>query len=211
MIRTIFFDFGNVLGFFDHHRAIKKLLRFTDFPSTELALLLYGGTLEDDFETGLISTSQYFEAAQANGRLTCSHEEFVAAFVDIFWENTPVTALIPRLKKHYRIVLASNTNEAHFTHYRRQFDHVLRHFDHLVVSHEIKARKPHREFYERSQQFADCRPGECLFVDDLPSNIAAAEAIGWNGIVLNSPEDLVERMRGMGIRGLDEVRSSCVK
>jgi putative hydrolase of the HAD superfamily len=191
MIRTILFDFGNVIGFFDHRRAIKKLLRHTDMPAAELTLVLYGGTLEDDFELGRISTTEYFDAVRADGRLTCGREEFVSAFVDIFWENTPVTALIPRLKKNYRLVLASNTNDAHFTHYRRQFEHVLGHFDHLVVSHEIQARKPHREFYERCHAFAQCEPGECLFIDDLPSNISSAQAFGWKGIVLTSPEELI--------------------
>jgi glucose-1-phosphatase len=202
MIRTIFFDFGNVLAFFDHQRAIKKLLRHTDMPSAELMLILYGGALEDDFEIGRISTAQYFDAVRADGRLICGHDEFVAAFVDIFWENTPVTALIPRLKTNYRLVLASNTNDAHFTHYRTKFERTLRQFDHLIVSHEINARKPHREFYEHCQRVAQCERDECLFVDDLPSNIAAAEAFGWHGIVLTSAEELVARMKLLGIRGV---------
>lgn len=205
MIRTIIFDFGNVLAFFDHQRAIKKLLRYTDVPSTELALVLYGGPLEDDFEHGKLSTAQYFAAVEADGRLQCSHDDFVAAFVDIFWENTPVTALIPRLKKHYRLVLASNTNAAHFEHYRKQFDHVLKHFDRLVVSFEAGARKPHREFFQYCERFAGCAPDECLFIDDLPSNVAAAEAFGWKGIVAGEPDELVLRMRELGVRGLEDV------
>jgi putative hydrolase of the HAD superfamily len=208
MIRTIFFDFGNVLAFFDHQRAIKKLLRYTDMPSAELTLVLYGGVLEDDFEIGALTTSEYFAAVEADGRLRCSHDEFVDAFVDIFWENTPVTALIPKLKRHYRIVLASNTNAAHFGHYRRQFDHVLKHFDFLAVSHEARTRKPHRPFYEYCQQFAQCAPHECLFVDDLPSNVAAAEEFGWKAITLTEADELVARMRTHGICGLEEAKAS---
>jgi putative hydrolase of the HAD superfamily len=203
MIRTIFFDFGNVLAFFDHQRAIKKLLRYTDMPSAELTLVLYGGVLEDDFEVGRLTTAQYFAAVEADGRLQCSHDEFVSAFVDIFWENTPVTALIPKLKKHYRLVLASNTNSAHFNHYRRQFQSVIKHFDHLCVSHEAKSRKPHREFFEYCQQFANCAPHECLFIDDLPSNVSAAEDFGWKAITLTEADELIARMRELGIRGLD--------
>lgn len=200
MIRTILFDFGNVLGFFDHSRALKQLARFTNMDPTELALVLYGGVLEDDYEIGRISTSEYVEAACKNGWLRCSPVEFQAAFVDIFTENTGVTALIPLLKKNYRIVLASNTNDAHFRHYCKQFDHVLKQFDFLGASHQALARKPHREFYEYCQRFVNCEPSECLFVDDLPSNIAAAEAFGWQGIVLTSAEDLITRMKALGIR-----------
>ena len=36
MIQTIFFDFGNVLAFFDHQRAIRELVKFTDLPAAEL-------------------------------------------------------------------------------------------------------------------------------------------------------------------------------
>ena len=190
MIRTILFDFGNVLGFFDHRRAIEKLRRHTKLEPTELALALYGGELE---------------IAREDGRLGCSLDEFVAAFVDIFTENTTVTALIPRLKKHYRLMLASNTNDAHYTHYRKQFDHFLKQFDQLVVSHEIGARKPHRPFYEHCQRLAQCSPAECLFIDDLPSNVHAAEAFGWQGIVLITPADLSARLKALEIQGLDDV------
>jgi putative hydrolase of the HAD superfamily len=203
MIRTILFDFGNVLGFFDHRRAIERLRIHTNMEPTELTLVLYGGELEIAYETGQIGTAKYFEIAKEDGRLSCSLEQFVAAFVDIFTENLAVTALIPLLKKNYRLILASNTNDAHYSHYRRQFAHVLDQFDHIGVSHEIGARKPHRLFYEYCQKHANCEPGECLFIDDLPSNIHAAEAFGWNGIVLTTAADLVERMKTLGIVGLE--------
>ena len=190
MIRTILFDFGNVLAFFDHGRALEKLKHHTTIPPAELAIILYGGELELAYECGQISTQKY---------LTCSLAEFTAAFVDIFTENSGVTRLIPQLEKKYRLVLASNTNEAHFTHYRKQFMHCLDRFDHLVVSHEVGARKPARAFYEQCQRHAHCEPEECLFVDDLHSNIHAAEAFGWNGIVLTTPEDLETRMKALGV------------
>ena len=199
MIRTILFDFGNVLAFFDHSRALAKLQHHTTIKATELAVSLYGGELELAYECGQIRTPKYFEIAREDGRLTCSLEVFIAAFVDIFTENVGVTRLIPQLKKNYRLVLASNTNEAHFTHYREEFRHVLDLFDHLVVSHEVGARKPSRAFYEHCQKHAQCERSECLFVDDLPSNIHAAEAFGWNGIILTTPEDLESQMKSHGV------------
>lgn len=205
MIRTILFDFGNVLAFFDHRRAIEKLKFHTKIEPTELALVLYGGELEIAYENGQISTSKYFELAKEDGRLLCSQEDFVAAFVDIFIENLAVTRLIPRLKPHYRLLVASNTNDAHYTKFREQFAHVLMHFDHIVVSHEIGARKPHRPFFEHCQRLAECEPSECLFIDDLPSNIRAAEAFGWQTICLTSPEELIKRLKDLGIQGADDI------
>jgi putative hydrolase of the HAD superfamily len=60
---------------------------------------------------------------------------------------------------------------------------VLRHFDYLGTSFEAKARKPEPEYFAHVQQHTNAERGECLFIDDLPTNIEAAERFGWNGIV----------------------------
>src|SRR5438874_2199991 len=112
MIRTIFFDFGNVVAFFDHDRALREFARFTDMDPTELGLTLYGGTLEDDYECGKLTTAEYVREALLNCRLTCTPEQFLSFYDKIFWANPEVCELIPRLKPRYRVVLASNTNDA---------------------------------------------------------------------------------------------------
>lgn len=199
MIRTLFFDFGNVIALFDHGRTVARLAHHTPLAPTELALTLFGGTYGHDFECGRISVAQYIDAVRVNGRLTCSPEEYHDAFVDIFEPNPPVMSLIPRLKNRYRLVLASNTNEAHFGHLSGVYRETLAHFDHLVLSHEVNARKPRAEFYTAAQRSAEAAPGECVFIDDLPTNIAAAEAHGWHGIVYTNPADLVSRLRALGV------------
>ena len=148
MIRTIFFDFGNVVGFFDHDRAIRELARFTDMSPTELGLQLYGGPLEDDYECGKLTTEEYVREALLNGRLRCTPERFLSLYDKIFWHNPEVCELIPKLKPRYRLVLASNTNEAHFYRYTQDFAAVLKNFEHLVASYHTGSRKPHVEFFD---------------------------------------------------------------
>ena len=46
MIKTILFDFGNVLAFFDHQRAVRQLLPYTDRTAEELVKLIYYNNLE---------------------------------------------------------------------------------------------------------------------------------------------------------------------
>jgi putative hydrolase of the HAD superfamily len=48
-IRTIIFDFGNVVAFFDHGRAVARLARHTDLLPAELTLQLYGGPIEEAY------------------------------------------------------------------------------------------------------------------------------------------------------------------
>jgi putative hydrolase of the HAD superfamily len=199
MIRTIFFDFGNVLGFFDHGRAIREFAKHTDMDPVELGLQLYGSVLEEDYESGTLSTAEYVRGAILNGRLKLTPDEFLTHFVNIFWENREVCDLIPKLKPRYRVVLASNTNDAHFTKYTAQFSHALKHFDHLIASHRIGARKPHDAFFAEAARQAGAEPHECAFVDDLPVNIEAANRAGFNGIVYLPDDTLTLRLRKLGV------------
>lgn len=198
-MRTILFDFGNVLAFFDHQRAVAKLAAHTPLPPTELTLALYGGVLEEDYECGRLSTAEYIRLATRDGQLTCSAAEFEAAFVDIFTRNDAVCDLIPRLKPKYRLVLASNTNDAHYRKYSEQFADVLKHFDARCPSHHARSRKPHAEYFAYCQRHTPHPPAECVFVDDMPSNVEAASRHGWQAVLYRPGEDLVGKLREVGV------------
>lgn len=198
-MRTVFIDFGNVIAFFDHQRAVARLAKFTDLKPHELTLALYGGVLEEDYECGRITTAEYIRLATRDGRLTCPAAEFEAAFVDIFTRNAEVCDLIPRLKANHRLVLASNTNDAHYRKYCDQFADVLAHFDERCPSHLVGHRKPHREYFEHCQRHAAADPHDCLFLDDYPSNIEAGKAFGWTCVSYRPDERLADRLRDLGV------------
>ena len=52
MIETIAFDFGQVLGYFDHRRALAKLIPHTEMPEQAMFGAIYGTDLEYRFESG---------------------------------------------------------------------------------------------------------------------------------------------------------------
>ena len=199
MIRTIFFDFGNVVAFFDHARAVRQFARHTAMDPVELALALYGGPLAEDYECGKMPTAEYVREALLNGRLSCSADEFLTAYTDIFWPNPEVIDLLPKLKGRYRLVLGSNTNDAHFVRYTKDFSETLAHFDHLVASHHAGARKPHAEFFAYALRYARAEPHECVFVDDLPVNVEAADRAGLRGVVYTPGGTLPDQLRSLGV------------
>jgi putative hydrolase of the HAD superfamily len=198
-VRTVIFDFGNVVAFFDHGRAVARLADHTDMDPVELTLILYGSAIEDAYERGAIDTAEYVREAKLNGRLTCSDHQFLAAFTDIFWRNDEVCDLIPRLKPKYRVLLASNTTKAHFDAYAVQFADTLSRFDHLGTSFTAAARKPEPAFFARVHGHANAEPGECVFVDDLPTNVEAAARFGWTGIVYRPDGTLADKLRAVGV------------
>jgi FMN phosphatase YigB (HAD superfamily) len=199
LIRTIVFDFGNVIGFFDHSRATTKLAAQGQLTAAAIDVLLFGGSLEDDYEAGRLTTADYLSRVRDQCGLRCSEADLIAAYGDIFWPNPEVCSLIPLLKPRYGLILGSNTTDLHARQFRRQFADVLGHFDDLVLSFEIGVRKPAADFFRHCQQLAGCSAGECLFIDDLEANVAGARACGWQGLVYAPHHDLRRQLLTLGI------------
>jgi putative hydrolase of the HAD superfamily len=201
-IKTIVFDFGRVVGFFDHDLTSRRLAAHGYLPAEAYHNILFGRSLEDDYESGRISTDEFLRQVRDACRLTCSDEIIAAAWADIFWPNPEICALLPQLKPHYRLLLGSNTNELHARQFLRQFSDWLRPFDALVLSYEIGVRKPKRGFFEHCSRLAECAPAECLFIDDLPANVAGARACDWRGIVYTNFVDFCNELTALGIKGV---------
>ena len=124
-IKAIVFDFGQVVGVFDHRVTTNRLVSYATLSADELHGRLFGTALEDDYESGRLTTEQFLHAVRESCRLSCSEAFLATAWADIFLPNPEVCALIRRLKPHYRLLLASNTNELHSRQFMRQFAEVL--------------------------------------------------------------------------------------
>ncbi len=202
-IQAIVFDFGNVVAFFDHRLTTNRLAPHAGISADAIHAYLFGGTLEDEYESGGLSTEDFLSRVRQNCRLSCPDEIIATAWADIFQPNHEVCALLPGLKQQrFRLLLASNTNELHARQFGPQFARELEYFDALVLSHEIGIRKPQAAFFEHCRRLADCPPEACVFIDDLPANVAGARACGWHGIVYTGIADLRAQLAALGIEDL---------
>ena len=66
-------------------------------------------------------------------------------------------------------------------------------------STDARARKPEPAFFAHIQQHAGAGPDECVFIDDLPTNVEAAERFGWRGIVYRPDGTLADKLRAAGV------------
>jgi putative hydrolase of the HAD superfamily len=72
----------------------------------------------------------------------------------------------------------------------------IRWFDSGIFSGRERIAKPEAAVYELAEQrFGISNPATTLFIDDHPSNIAAAHAAGWQTIHLTQPGDLQKQVR----------------
>jgi HAD superfamily hydrolase (TIGR01509 family) len=60
--------------------------------------------------------------------------------------------------------------------------------DEIVYSHEVGLAKPDPAIYELTTTRLGVRPGEIVFLDDVPANVDAARAAGWHAVLHEETE-----------------------
>ena len=66
---------------------------------------------------------------------------------------------------------------------------VAAHFEHCTFSCYLRTVKPEAEIYQAVLSLLGARPGEVIFLDDRPQNVAAAEALGIRGVHFTGPDE----------------------
>lgn len=82
-------------------------------------------------------------------------------------------------------------------------------FDVVVISGEVGMRKPEPEIYEYTCARMGLEPAQCVFVDDLAHNVAAAVALGMVGVHHTSYEETAGELSvlfGTDLSGDGDVR-----
>ncbi|HEX8200357.1 MAG TPA: HAD family phosphatase [Isosphaeraceae bacterium] len=200
---ALIFDFGNVVAFFDYGRACEALgapLGLSGAALLERVGALGFAPLVRRYESGQIPAAAFSAEFCALAGLDVPHAAFAAAWSDIFRPNEPVARLIAALKAAgYRLVLGSNTNDLHAAQFRRQFAATLAHFDRLVLSYEVGHAKPAADFFDACVAAAEAPAAACIFIDDLPENVAGAQARGLTGLLYRDAPTLVADLRRLGV------------
>lgn len=200
---VVMFDFGNVLGFFDYGLTFARLGARLGLSAEAFQTLVEAKGLKAslaEFEAGATMPEEFAARVQSAVGLDISFEDFVADWQDIFELNAPVAAIAADLKaKGHTLVLGSNTNALHAAFYRRKFREALAAFDHFIFSHEVKAMKPGRAFFDACVAATGEQAGSCIFIDDVEENVQGARDSGLLGVVYRDPAGLVADLRRLGV------------
>lgn len=101
-----------------------------------------------------------------------------------------MNSLVVRARRHgIRTALLSNSWGN--TYPRDGWDDM---FDVVVISGEVGLRKPEPEIFDLTCQRLQVVPHDCVFVDDLEANVAAAEELGMTGVLHRSYDQTAGRL-----------------
>lgn len=149
-IKCIIFDFGRVIGNFDHMITCNKLVGFSDCSADEIYRLIFKSGLEKQYDEGLDFETFYNKVAGAigaNKKLTI--EMFAEIWGDIFSENSGIERVLEKIRPGIKVLLLSNTNPAHWK-YISQIPAVQKFFGNdrqLILSFKLGFRKPDERIF----------------------------------------------------------------
>jgi len=198
-IQGVIFDFGNVIYRFDNGRILAGLAPLCGRSVAELAGLMAGSSLPEDYEAGRLDSAEFLAGVSRLCEYPFEVAAFVRTFTDIFTPIKSTLELIRGLKPHYRLGLISNTNPWHFEHAIRTCE-VFPLFDAVTLSFDLKAMKPDPRLFEDSLRKLDLSAEACVFIDDRPEFAEAATQFGMHGITYTDHPNLIRELEKLDVR-----------
>ena len=89
----------------------------------------------------------------------------------------------------YRLIALTNWSAETFPLARARFG-FLDWFEDIVVSGEVKLVKPDPRIFALALERNALQPARTLFIDDVPDNVRAAQALGMTGVRFEGPQRL---------------------
>lgn len=193
-IKALIFDVGGVLLRTEDLAPRQKWAERFGLGPWELAAAVFNCPASAAATIGQGSEEAVWAAAQGRFNLTADQlAEFRHDFFAGDRLDETLLAWIAARRDPYRTGILSNA-WANAREFLIRQPAIRAAFDTLVISAEEGLRKPQPEIYERALRRLGVAPGEAVFVDDMPENVAAARQAGLAAIHFHADLDLPEEM-----------------
>ena len=199
-IKAVIFDYGGVLARTVDPAPRAAWERGLGLASGALTAAVHDKQLWVAAQNGSITSDAHWQAVGETLGLSASQlRELRASFYGGDALNHELLACIDRLRQR-GMALGLLSNFSTDLHGMLQAQDLLQRFDHVAISAEIGVMKPDAAAYEAILGMLALPASACVFIDDLPANVAAAQALGMHGIVFENTTSCLEALEKL-LRG----------
>jgi FMN phosphatase YigB (HAD superfamily) len=178
--RAVIFDIGNVLLKFNYFVAAERLrLRngLHELPDREPIV-----AAKARLESGQITRADFLQLARPAFSHEGDDESFLEIWRDIFDPNQPMIDLAAQLSRSVPCYLLSNVSCIHHEYVFQKYP-FFRIFRDGAFSYRLGCLKPEPRIYQLTLAQFGLAPEEVVLFDDMPENVAAARAEGWQAFL----------------------------
>jgi FMN phosphatase YigB (HAD superfamily) len=197
--RAVVFDLGKVLVDFDYGITVRAIQSRCVLPPDELNSLINQSPLLYRYETGELTTPEFFDEVRRASGYSGDLQDFRGSFGDIFSAISPMIELQATLRSRgIPTFIFSNTNDLAVAHIRERFPFFAG-FDGYILSYEHGAMKPDQHLYEVVERCSGLKGSSILYLDDRPENIATGRDRGWRTILHHDPAESITQVNAHGL------------
>lgn len=199
MITTIIFDIGNVLAGFNWEKHFHSF-GFSEEIYERLSKATVKSSLWDEFDRGVMSEEEILQGFIKNDPGIA--EEIRLAVKDVGAMVFRCDYAIPWIQelqgKGYRCLYLSNFSKRGHKECTEALDFIP-YMDGGILSYQEKIIKPMPEIYQLLIDRYSLTPEECVFMDDTPRNLEAAQKFGIHTIHFKNKAQAVEELQKLGV------------
>ena len=200
MIKTILCDLGGVIVKVEENKTIEGLAKFSKRSKKYVKKYYLNSLKRSSFDLGKISPKRIFADFKKDLSLKLTFKQFKKTWtLSITGLNKNMEKLLHKLKKHYKLVLFSNTDEIYFYHIKNKYK-VLNIFDDYILSYKVGHKKPSSFIYLYAMKKTRKLPIHLLYIDDLAVHIRAAKRFGIKAIQYRNMQKLKKDLKLLNIR-----------
>jgi HAD superfamily hydrolase (TIGR01509 family) len=199
MSPTLVFDLGKVLLDFDYSIAAHRIAEKSRTGVDEARFFIDQSPLLHRYETGLLTTQEFFREICNLSGFSGTADEFAEFFSDIFAPILPMIELHADLRqRRIPTYIFSNTNDLAVCHIRERFP-FFNQFDGYILSYEHRSMKPDAKLYEIVERETRRSGQDIIYLDDRLENVEAGLRRGWQAILHESPEKSRIALKQLGL------------
>lgn len=199
MIKNIVFDIGNVLTYYTWEKHIRSF-GFGEEMYERVVNATVKSQAWNEFDRGVMSDEEVIELLIAND--PAMEQPIRRMMQDVSGLVSRADYAIPWIRElqagGYHVYYLSNFSFKAGRECRHALDFIPV-TDGGILSCEEKLIKPQPEIYLRLLEKYSLKAEECVFLDDLETNVEAARAQGFYGIVFTTKEDAVSQLAALGV------------
>jgi len=196
--KAVIFDFGNVLGTFEHMKACQYLAHSCESTAQEIYDFAIRGTINSERETGKMPPEEFFRkmCAEFTFSNNLSFEKFSSIWGDIFSSNEAMEPIVQTLSQKVPIFILSNTEELHWRYIER-LPTVQKYFsrpEQQILSFRVGARKPDKKIFTEGIKRSGLSPENILYLDDVREYVDTFRNMSGVGIQYNCRVDSIKKL-----------------
>jgi putative hydrolase of the HAD superfamily len=198
-IRALFWDNGGVILTNGWDRGSRKAavekfhLDWADFEDRHELML-------DAFEKGEVSLDEYLRRVVFYRERPFTMADFKNFMLDQSQPFPESLELLGKLARKRAYMMAALNNEStEINEYRIQKFRLREYFEAFFSSCYLGMRKPGAGIYQKTLKITQCKPSECVLIDDRGLNLECARELGIHTVQFQRVDQLCDDLKNLGV------------